>query len=48
MDNPYEEFDKYQTYSYCQDGDKMVICITENTENKLENKEIFESIFNLI
>lgn len=48
LDNPYEEFDKYQTYSYCQDGDKMVICITENTENKLENKEIFESIFNLI
>lgn len=48
LDNPFEEFDKYQTYAYSQDEDKMVICITENTEKKLEDKEIFDSVVSLM
>ena len=48
LDNPCEEFDKYQTYAYCQDDDKIVICITENTSKKLSNKEIFDSVVSLM
>lgn len=48
LDNPFEEFDKYQTYAYCQDDDKIVICITENTSKKLSNKEIFDSVVSLM
>lgn len=48
LDNPFEEFDKYQTYAYCKDDDKIVICITENTSKKLSNKEIFDSVVSLM
>ena len=48
VDNPFEEFDKYQTYAYCQDEDKMVIFITENKSKALENSEIFESVLALM
>lgn len=48
VDNPFEELDKYQTYAYCQDEDKMVIFITENKSKTLENSEIFESVLALM
>lgn len=48
VDNPFEELDKYQTYAYCQDEDKMVIFITENKSKALENSEIFESVLALM
>lgn len=48
VDNPFEELDKYQTYAYCQDEDKMVIFITENKSKALQNSEIFESVLELI
>ena len=48
VDNPFEELDKYQTYAYCQDEDKMVIFITENKSKALQNSEIFESVLALM
>lgn len=48
VDNPFEELDKYQTYAYCQDEDKMVIFITENKSKALQNSEIFESVLELM
>lgn len=48
VDNPFEELDKYQTYAYCQDEDKMVIFITENRFKALQNSEIFESVLALM
>ena len=43
-----EELDKYQTYAYCQDEDKMVIFITENKSKALQNSERFESVLALM
>lgn len=48
FDNPYEEFDKTQPYSYFTDGNKAIIYITENKDNHLEKLEIYESILKLI
>ena len=48
VDNPYNELDKYQTYDYCTDGDKMLIFISENEEQKLSDDEIFTSIIELL
>lgn len=48
VDNPFEELDKYQTYAYCQDEDKVVIFITENKSKALQNSEIFESVLALM
>ena len=48
MDNPYEEFDYAQTYSYFKNENKMMIFITENKNNHLSNEEIFESIIELV
>ena len=48
FDNPYEEFDSNQTYSYFTDENKMIIYIPENKDNYLDNNEIFESIIKLI
>lgn len=47
VDNPYNDFDAYQTYDYCEDENKMIIFISENKENKLTNNEIFNSIIAL-
>jgi len=48
VDNPYEEFDKYQTYEYIQKENKKIIFITENKNKILDNNEIFESILELL
>lgn len=48
IDNPYEEFDEAQTYSYFEDGNKMIIFIPENKDKHLSNEEIFESIIELV
>lgn len=48
VDNPYNEFEKYQTYEYFEDENKMIIFITENKDDEMTNKEIFQSIVDLI
>lgn len=48
IENPYEDLDKYQTYEYFNDDNNMIIFITENSEGKLTENEIFESVLNLI
>ena len=48
IDNPYEEFDSSQTYSYFQDENKMIIYIPENKDNHINKDEIFNSILKLV
>lgn len=48
LDYNFENMDKYQTYEYFEDNDKMIIFINENKSNQLDDKEIFESIINLL
>ena len=48
IDNPYEEFDSSQTYSYFQDENKMIIYIPENKDNHINENEIFNSILKLV
>ena len=48
IENPYEDLDKYQTYEYFSNENDMIIFITENSEGKLTEGEIFESVLNLI
>lgn len=48
LDYCFEELDRYQTYEYFQDGNKLIIFMTENRENQLEDKEIIQSVIDLI
>lgn len=48
FDNPYEELDKYQTYSYLTDENKMIIYLAENNDNHLDKKEIYENLFRIL
>ena len=48
VDNPYNELSKSQTYEYVQDKNKMIIFITENSEEILTENDIFDSIINLL
>ena len=48
LDNPFEEFDKYQIYEYVECENNKIIFITENNKKALTDEEIFDSILNLI
>lgn len=48
LDYSFEKMDRYQTYEYFYDGDKYIVFITENTNNLLEEDEIFDSLIKLI
>ena len=48
VDNPYNELEEYQTYEYFNDENKIIIFITENKENVMNNNEIFNSIIDLM
>ena len=48
LDYNFEKMDKYQTYEYFEDDDKMIIFINENTSKQMTDKEIFTSIIDLI
>ena len=48
IENRYNELDEYQTYDYFEDANKTILFISENTEKKLTNDEIFESLMNLV
>lgn len=44
---PYNDLDKYQTYEYFEDENKMIIFISENKEKALTNKVIMKSVLEL-
>ena len=44
----YEDLDPYQTYNYTEYEDKIIIDITTNKEGKLTNKEIMQSLIDLL
>lgn len=48
LDYNFENMDKYQTYEYFEDSDKMIVFINENKGNQMSDKEIFESVINLL
>lgn len=48
LDYDFEKMDKYQTYEYFDDDDKMIIFINENKSNQMSDMEIFESVINLL
>ncbi len=48
LDNPFEEFDKYQIYEYVEYEDNKIIFITENNKKALTDEEIFDSVLKLI
>lgn len=48
IDNPYNQFEPYQTYEYFMDKERTIIFMTENRDSKIEESEIFESIMELI
>ena len=48
LDYNFEKMDKEQAYEYFEDGNKKIIFITENKQDQLTNKEIFESIIEII
>lgn len=48
LDYNFEKMDKYQSYQYYQDGKFMVLFVNENSDGQLAEKEIFESVINLI
>lgn len=48
LDYNFENMDQYQTYEYFQDNGKMIVFMSENIKGKLTNKEIIQSVFELI
>lgn len=48
LDYNFENMDKYQTYQYFEDNNKMIIFINQNTNKQMSEKEIFESVIKLI
>lgn len=47
LDYNFEKLDRYQTYEYFQDGDKMIIFITENAKKQMTQKEILQSVIDM-
>lgn len=48
LDYNFEEMDEMQTYEYFQDNDRTLIFVNENTKGQLTNKEIINSLVNLM
>ncbi len=48
LDYNFEKLDRFQTYEYFEDNGKMIIFVTENTNNLLTENEIFNSIIDLM
>ena len=44
----YEDLEPYQTYNYTKNENKYIIDITTNTKNKLDKKEIMNSLIDLL
>jgi len=47
LDYNFEKLDRYQTYEYFQDDDKMIIFMNENTKKQMTSKEIMQSVIDL-
>ena len=47
LDYNFENLDKYQTYEYFEDDNKMLVFISENKHNKLNKNDIIQSVINL-
>lgn len=47
LENPFEEMDPYQTYTYYENDDKKLIILTTNKAKKLNNQEIIDSLIEL-
>lgn len=45
---PFEKMDAYQTYEYFKDENRMIIVISSNKDKKLNEKEILESVLELV
>lgn len=48
LDYNFENMDKYQTYEYFEDNDKMIIFVTQNKTNILTEEKIFNSVIELL
>lgn len=48
LDYNFEKMDKYQTFEYFEDDDKIIVFINENSNNQLTDKEMFNSIIELL
>lgn len=48
LDNPFEDFDKYQIYEYVEYENNKIIFITKNNSKSLSDKEIIDSVLKLI
>lgn len=48
LDYNFEKMDKYQTFEYFEDDDKIIVFINENSNNQLTDKEIFNSVIELL
>lgn len=48
LDYNFENMDKYQTYEYFEDNDKIIVFITQNKAGLLTDDEIFDSIIKLL
>lgn len=48
LDYSFEDMDQFQIYEYFDDENKMIIFITENKNNKIEDIEILNSLIKLI
>lgn len=48
LDYNFENMDKYQTYEYFEDNDRMIIFITQNKANLLTDADIFNSVIELL
>ena len=47
LDYNFENLDKYQTYEYFEDDNKMLVFISENKHDKLNKNDIIQSVINL-
>lgn len=48
LDYNFENMDKYQTYEYFENNDKIIVFITQNESGLLTNEEIFDSVIKLL
>lgn len=48
LDYSFENMDKYQIYEYFEDDNKKIVFITENKDNQLSKKDIFNSVLDML
>lgn len=48
LDYSFENMDKYQTYEYFEDDDRMIIFVTENKSNQIDENSVINSVIDLL